>query len=551
MGRLAVGGVRVGDGGERIVTRHIPWLGPRWRVVVTAVAALGGGAFAIATAQILSRGVHRPLAMAVGVGATVAVNRIYVLVARRGGVLEGIDIAELAIVALVLTMPAPEAVVTFVVASLVVEATMDSALVKKVLNVGVRAMSAGVVVVIVALIAPYGGLPHTAEFAAAALGGAAYTLVNALWLAGVVSAVEDKPFFGVFADGFVMRFAVAGAAILAGLVAGWLATYAPIALLGVAALLVLLTGEVHVARRAQKDRDKLRSVLDATTSIQAVDDPDEQEAALVEAARELLLWRDVEVRSLPPGDGELGSPLYVREGMERWLIARPRVDSDPWSRDDAAIVESLAVNASAALERAHLQQELGRLALIDPLTGLANRRHMDEALSLLLAPTNTRPFALLVLDLVDFKAINDDYGHAAGDDVRRIVAERLHACVRQGDLVARLGGDEFVTVLPGRVSPPVVRAVADTMRARIAAPMTVAGAEVQVDVSIGHALAPADGSTVVELMRAADDRMYDDKARQHSSSLSGVVAIPMTRTPNPTDVLEQVRSEPGYSDEIA
>src|SRR5205085_6822138 len=178
--------------------------------------------------------------------------------------------------------------------------------------------------------------------------------------------------------------------------------------------------------------------------------------------------RDVEVRSLPPEDDELGNPLYVREGMERWLVARPRVDSDPWSEEEAAIVESLAVNASAALERAHLQQELGRLALIDPLTGLANRRHMDEALSLLLAPTNTRPFAVLVLDLVDFKAINDDYGHATGDEVLRTVADRLRTCVRAGDLVARLGGDEFVAVLPGRVSRSIVRSISVTMTSCIA-----------------------------------------------------------------------------------
>src|SRR3954469_5067122 len=152
MGRLAVGGVRVGDGGERIVSRRIPWLGPRWRVVVTAVAALGGGAFVIAVAQILLDGARRPLAMAVGGAATVAVNRISVLVARRGGVLEGIDIAELAIVALVLSMPAAEALVTFVGASLVVEVTVDRAVVKKVFNVGVRAMSAGVVVMTVAVL---------------------------------------------------------------------------------------------------------------------------------------------------------------------------------------------------------------------------------------------------------------------------------------------------------------------------------------------------------------------------------------------------------------
>ena len=522
------------------MTRHIPWLGPRWRVVVTAVAALGGGAFLIALAKLTTDDVDRPAAMAVGIVATIAVNRVYVLVARRGGVLEGIDIAELAIAALAITMPAAEALVSFVFASLVVEATMDRALVKKVFNVGVRAMSAGVTVMIVVIIAPYDGSPQLANYEAAALGGLAYTLLNAFWIAHVVSAVEDKPFVAVFADGFGTRFAVAMASILAGLATGRLATHAPFALLGVAALLVLLTGEVHVARRAQKERDKLQSVLDATTRIQAVDDPDEQEEALVEATRELLLWRDVEVRALPPGDGELGSPLYVREGMERWLVARPRVDSDPWSRDDAAIVESLAVNASAALERAHLQREMGRLAMIDPLTGLANRRHMDEALSLLLSPTNSRPFALLVLDLVDFKSINDDFGHATGDEVLRTVADRLRTCVRAGDLVARLGGDEFVAVLPGRVSRSIVRAIADTMHARIAEPMTFGETTIEVSVSIGHALAPGDGSTVIDLMRAADRGMYDEKARQHMASLNGLVSMPMTRGASAMDDLEEV-----------
>src|SRR3954451_7263923 len=546
MGRLAVGRqpvglVGLGDGGERVMTRRIPWLGPRWRIVVTAAAAFGGGAFALALGLVLMDGAQRPGAMAFGVLGTVAVNRIYVLVARRGGVLEGIDIAELALVALVITLRPAEALVTFVAASLLVEVSMDRALVKKVFNVGVRAMAAGLAIAMVQLLAPYTGEAHLAQYVAAALGGITYAVVNALWLAGVVSSVEAEPYPDVFADGLPIRLAVASASTVAGLATGRLATHAPLALVGIAALLVLLTGEVRVARQAQKERDKLTSVLEATTRIQAADDPDEQEAALVRAARELLLWRDVEVRALPPGDGELGSPLYIREGVERWLVARPRVDSDPWSEEDAAIVEALAVNASAALERAHLQQELGRLALIDPLTGLANRRHMDEALSLLLAPTNTRPFALLVLDLVDFKAINDDYGHASGDEVLRTVADRLRTCVRAGDLVARLGGDEFVAVLPGRVSRSIVRAIAATMHAHVAEPMSLGDVSIEVNVSIGHALAPGDGSTVIDLMRAADRGMYDEKARQHMASLNGIVSMPLARSA-PADDLEDAEA---------
>ena len=511
------------------MTRRIPWLGPRWRLVVTAAAALGGGAFAIAVAVLALSGVSHPVGMTVGVVATIATNRIYVLVARRGGVLEGIDVAEIAIVGLALALPASEALVAFVVGSLVVELTVDRARVKKVFNVGVRAMSAAVVVGIIALFAPGGGTAHAAQYVAAAAGGVAYTVLNATWLAAVVSAVDAQPFREVLRDGLGTRLAVATASILAGLTAGRLADRAPLALVGMAALLSLLSLVVRAARRAQRERDRLRSVLEATTRIQAAADPDEQEAALVTAARELLLWRDVEVRCLPPRGRELGSPLYVRDGVDRWLVARPRVDSDPWSRDDAAVIESLVANASAALERAHLQRELGRLALIDPLTGLANRRHMDEALSVLLAPGSAQPFALLVLDLVDFKSVNDAFGHAAGDDVLRIVAERLHTCVRGGDLVARLGGDEFVAVLPGVTSRSIVRAIVDTIHAKVAQPLVIGDAEIAVSVSVGHALAPVDGASMIELMRAADRGMYDEKAQQHIELESSSVSLPEPR----------------------
>ena len=516
------------------MTRRIPWLGPRWRLVVTAAAALGGGAFAIGLAVLVIGGVSRPAGLAVGAVATVAVNRIYVLVARRGGVLEGIDIAELAIVGLALALPPAEALVSFVTGSLIVELTVDRALVKKVFNVGVRSMSAGVLVGIVAIVAPAGSNPQFARYAAAAAGGLAYAWLNATWLAAVVSAVESQRFTLVLRDGLGTRFAVATASILAGLTAGRLAGHTPLGLVGMAALLGLLSLVVRVARRAQRERDRLRTVLEATSRIQAAHDPDEQEAALVAAVRELLLWRDVEVRCQPPREDELGSPLYIRDGVERWLVACPLVDSDPWSRDDAAVIESLTANASAALERAHLQRELGRLALIDPLTGLANRRHMDEALSVLLAPESGGPFALLVLDLVDFKSINDAYGHAAGDDVLRIVAERLRACVRGGDLVARLGGDEFVAVLPGVASRSIVRAIVDTIHARVEQPLFVGDVELTVGVSVGHALAPVDGCTVLELMRAADGGMYDEKARQHSCSAGGVVALPVQRDDVPS-----------------
>jgi len=503
-----------------------PWEGPRWRLVVMAVAATGLFAMLGAFADVVRRGGERPVAVLVGLAATIAINRIYVVIARRGGaVLEGIDIAEIAIVALALTLPPGEALLTFVVGSVAVEAMMDRALVKKVFNIGLRATAAGVLLGIAQSIGPFVTTPGLRQYIAVGIGGVAYTVVNAVWLAVVVSSVEQTSFASVFREGIGTRTWIAAAAVLAGLTSGRLAAHAPLALVGIAALLTLLAATVRLARKAQRERDRLRSVVDATTRIQSADDPDEQETALIDAARELLLWKDVEVRALPPGDGELGSRLYVREGTERWLVARPRIDSDPWNDDDAAVVETIASAASAALERARLQQEMGKLALLDPLTGLANRRHMDDALKVLLHPTTSRPFALLILDLDDFKAINDDLGHDAGDAVLREIAERLRECVRAGDLVARLGGDEFVIVLPAVVSRSVVQAIMDTVGSRIAQRLEIGGDEVTVTASIGFALSPADGTTVIDLMRAADRRMY--RAKPTARPASG---LPVQRT---------------------
>jgi len=492
------------------------WIAPRWRVVVLAVVGTGAIAVTASVADVMARGATRPAYVAIGVLATIAINRIYVVVARRGGVLAGIDVAEIPIVALALALPPGEALLTFFVGSVIVEALMDRAVVKKLFNVGARATAAGVLVVTAEVMAPYVAQPSAARYVAVGIGAVAYTAVNALWLAAVVSAVERTSFRSVLADGLLVRTGTAFASIMIGMTAGRLETHAPIALLGLAAPLVLLTATVHALRHAQLERDRLQSMLDATSRIQSVDDPDAQEAALVEAARELLLWKDVEVRGLPPQDDEIGSRLYVREGVERWLVSRPRVDSDPWSREDATVIETLTSAASAALERAHLQQEMGRLALIDPLTGLANRRHMDDALAALMRPDNARPFALLVIDVDDFKNVNDEHGHEAGDGVLRCVADRLRNCVRTGDIVARLGGDEFVVVLPAVTSRSVLRAIVDTVHARVSQPIDLDGELIDLAVSVGFALSPAEGTSVVALMRAADQRMYREKSAHHT-----------------------------------
>jgi diguanylate cyclase (GGDEF)-like protein len=167
-------------------------------------------------------------------------------------------------------------------------------------------------------------------------------------------------------------------------------------------------------------------------------------------------------------------------------------------------------------ERDELAARLRHQAFHDGLTGLPNRALYGERLDALLAgAAPDRPVAVMLIDLDDFKLVNDAYGHAAGDTLLRTVAERLRACVRPGDTVARLGGDEFAVLLepapgddPGEIAARIVAAVET--------PVRVDGGVARVGASVGIALSSGratDGGapTKEELLRTADHAMYEIK----------------------------------------
>ena len=159
------------------------------------------------------------------------------------------------------------------------------------------------------------------------------------------------------------------------------------------------------------------------------------------------------------------------------------------------------------------------LAFQDPLTGLANRRRFDDAVSEAIAspPGARRLHALLMLDLNRFKAINDVYGHPVGDEVLIVVATRLAAAVRQGDVVARLGGDEFAVVASQLFGTEEAAGIALRMIDALAHPITVGGTEHLVGVGIGIALFPQDADSGTELVRKADIALYRAKAERGSA----------------------------------
>jgi diguanylate cyclase (GGDEF)-like protein len=168
------------------------------------------------------------------------------------------------------------------------------------------------------------------------------------------------------------------------------------------------------------------------------------------------------------------------------------------------------------------------IANIDPLTGVANRRAFDSALRREVAARvdkragrrldDDEPFALLVFDLDDFKAINDDYGHPVGDAVLRRTARRAETVLRSTDLLARIGGDEFAVIAPGSHGDGADR-MGDSLAAAIST-REPADAAPTPHASLGVAVFPEDGESFEALMRCADQRLFRIKSgnRRHFSS---------------------------------
>jgi diguanylate cyclase (GGDEF)-like protein len=174
---------------------------------------------------------------------------------------------------------------------------------------------------------------------------------------------------------------------------------------------------------------------------------------------------------------------------------------------------SLASHAAIALENARLHRIVERQALVDGLTGVSNRRHCEEALisEISRADRLGTPLTLVLADLDDFKAINDEHGHAAGDDVLREFAAVLRATLRDSDLAGRWGGEEFLLLLPGADATGGAQ-LADRVRSSLAERSFLGndGAVVSVTCSFGVAQHQAGGDER-DLFAAADRALYRAK----------------------------------------
>lgn len=234
-----------------------------------------------------------------------------------------------------------------------------------------------------------------------------------------------------------------------------------------------------------------------------------QEAFAVREIDGSTLWGDARLFATPD------NPRLVGDHGWEYVVA-----PIPDSQDLAVVIAFrvlgyvLAVLLAAVL-LAVLEHRVSliRLSNEDGLTGLANRRVLDERIALRLRALDRDPsagFALVFIDLDQFKPINDTYGHRGGDAVLAEIGDRLRDAVRGTDLAARWGGDEFAVFAPEtRISHLSV--LVNRIRAIFDEPVTFEGDEIPIAGSIGYAIAPNDGDSEAELVAAADERMYSAK----------------------------------------
>jgi diguanylate cyclase (GGDEF)-like protein len=192
--------------------------------------------------------------------------------------------------------------------------------------------------------------------------------------------------------------------------------------------------------------------------------------------------------------------------------------ADPtMARRGAGFAERLAI----ALSKTAREERLYRQAHFDPLTALPNRLLFRDRLEQELASISDGRArgALLYIDLDHFKRVNDTVGHAAGDQLLQIVAQRLRACVKEGDTVSRLAGDEFTVILRNVTDSESAAVVAERIIDSIRVAVSLGGRDHFVQASIGIAMFPDDGATIDDLLRNADRAMYRAKDQGRGRSV--------------------------------
>lgn len=218
--------------------------------------------------------------------------------------------------------------------------------------------------------------------------------------------------------------------------------------------------------------------------------------------------REVRTERSDDADEAIQSPTRPRH--REWLLADGRTIETTEMRLPTGVSVELHEDAT---ERRAATRRIAHMARHDALTELPNRMMFREHIDATLLTTHPeQPTAVLCLDLDQFKAVNDTLGHPVGDELLRIVSERLKHSIRTGDIVARLGGDEFAIVQGNEQQPYGATHLARRIIEILSTPFDVEGHRVIIGASVGIAIAPFDGETSEALLMHADMALYRAKA---------------------------------------
>jgi diguanylate cyclase (GGDEF)-like protein/PAS domain S-box-containing protein len=295
--------------------------------------------------------------------------------------------------------------------------------------------------------------------------------------------------------------------------------------------------DITERRNLEQERDRnqtfLREIIDHIPSQITVKDARTRQYLLVNSVAEFQfgLARDAIV-------GKTAFDLMAKESAETVTADDDKtlqtadgmfLDEHPWDthrqgrryitskrigiRDQADELRYIINVVDDVTERRRANEKIAHLAHYDALTDLPNRVLFRERIEReLKQAAQGKPFALLYIDIDEFKAINDSLGHHVGDELLKAVADRIRACLNDDDLVARLGGDEFAVIKTGMSSAAEVEAFVAPLYEAIRRPCQCLGHQLLTNASIGIALAPRDGTELDQLIKNADLAMYAAKS---------------------------------------
>lgn len=248
-------------------------------------------------------------------------------------------------------------------------------------------------------------------------------------------------------------------------------------------------------------------------------------SVLVKDASRELEFEVMQLGNPEPVMSFLAVPMRRQDGSVFGMVSAQSYRRQAYAQEDLELLELLAAHAAIALDNTRLFAELQRLAIIDELTGIYNRRHFFQVAHLEFerARRYNRPLSIVMLDIDRFKEVNDQFGHLVGDQVLQVVTERCLKIIRETDILGRYGGEEFILLVP-ETGLEGVQQLAE--RLRVAAsdtPIRAREKDVQVTMSIGLAALTPGCTDLDQLISLADEALYLAKKKGRNAVGQSVV----------------------------